>query len=300
MENQTLANKKLEIRYPNFKIGYVFSFLSFIGFLMIFLTVRGIVIDPAGISINYLAVICFAGLIYWCRCVYCIHRILKKISGGEIPCAPSQAVLHLLIPLYNIYWSFVWIRNIARCLGKYQHDKKVKVFVSGLFLAFSVMAPLYFFPVFLLGSVLVFSYLVKNIRETVAFDEAGQQTIAANVSKWQAQPKNTSRRTGKLLVIIAVVIILIAFCNLPRITTYPVFREGLRLVPLLEDYKKQRGTYPDRLEQLGIEIKYYGQGALGIRYRTTDEGSEFILGCSGIWTSREVYDSKTKTWKHLD
>ena len=72
----------------------------------------------------------------------------------------------------------------------------------------------------------------------------------------------------KKIATIVVVILLLGFSSLPHITLLPVYKEGVRLVPLLEDYKNQHGTYPDNLNQLGIEIKYDEKTGVvfGIKY----------------------------------
>ena len=81
---------------------------------------------------------------------------------------------------------------------------------------------------------------------------------------------------------------------------FPVYKEGVRLVAAIEQYKAQHGSYPADLAQLGQPIKYDDKGWRGIRYMPLENGSEFGLTCYGIWTAREVYNSKTKQWRSLN
>jgi hypothetical protein len=111
---------------------------------------------------------------------------------------------------------------------------------------------------------------------------------------------NEGKMTKKPLIIIGIIILLFGFGSLPRILSFPVYREGIKLVELIEKYKIAYGTYPVSLEQLGQKIKYDDKGWRGIRYAAYEEGNEFGLTCYGLWALREVYSSKTKEWKALN
>ncbi len=98
----------------------------------------------------------------------------------------------------------------------------------------------------------------------------------------------------------------IATCSIPRLTLFPVFREGNRLIPLIEKYREERGSYPDSLDQLGVKLQFGKSEFRGIDYRVNEDRTEFILVCfafgrtGGFGGTREVYNSTTEYWRTLD
>ncbi len=98
----------------------------------------------------------------------------------------------------------------------------------------------------------------------------------------------------------------IATCSIPRLTLFPVYREGTRLIPLIEKYKEERGSYPDSLDQLGVKLQFGKSEFRGIDYRVNEDRTEFILVCfafgrtGGLGGIREVYNSTTEYWRTLD
>ncbi len=102
------------------------------------------------------------------------------------------------------------------------------------------------------------------------------------------------------------VLLVIATCSLPRLTLFPVFREGNRLIPLIEKYREERGSYPDSLDQLGVKLQFGKSEFRGIDYRVNEDRTEFILVClafgrsGGFGGTREVYNSTTEYWRTLD
>jgi len=103
----------------------------------------------------------------------------------------------------------------------------------------------------------------------------------------------------KAIIITIIVLAVLILPALPRMFLFPVYREGIRLVQLIENYKNSYGTYPADLGLLGTEIKFNNQGWRGIRYVTSGGGRDFSLTCYGIGNLREVYSSKTKQWNSL-
>lgn len=109
-------------------------------------------------------------------------------------------------------------------------------------------------------------------------------------------------RTGRM-VAAGVLLLVFGIAIAPQVLLFPVYREGIRLVPLLEQYKRQHGTYPARLEDLGVKIRYPSPGIRGIRYTPFEDGKEFGLVCfvdrPGTTNLREVYSSKTNKWSPM-
>jgi len=275
--------------YPNLRIGFVYAVLSLSWWL-----IKSRINSPlAGIIIF----LCVAGFIYLYWCIFRIHRIMERITGGKISYTSSQAVVYLFIPFFNICWAFVWISRIAKSLSEIQGSKKIKIFFPGLLLSvsLSIWALSYFFPLSLFGSFLVLSYLIRKIKETVAFDAAGAKTIAVNTLQSDSRQK-TKKHFFWGLIKIAGVILLLVFISLPRLLLLPVQREGVKLVPLIENYKIEHGIYPESLSQLGVKVRHSER----MRYKIDSNGTEFVLVCLGGWTTREVYKSVTGKWESIN
>lgn len=112
--------------------------------------------------------------------------------------------------------------------------------------------------------------------------------------------KEADIKNKRLIKILVIVVLLVGLVSLPRTLLLPVYREGVRIVKILADYKDEHGVYPDSLERLGVEIKYDAEGWRGIRYITSEDGNEFRLTCyCGLGNLREVYSSETKQWSTL-
>ncbi len=289
-ENQSAVTEETRLVYPNLRIGYILAVFVCVGLLGGLMHLK----DFEGV-----AAIAFLGAaLYWCWCVLRTHRIMKKITGGEFALDASQAVFYFLIPILNIFWGFIWAGRIARFLNKFRADKKIKGWIPGLVFAVSFVAFFCFFPLFVFGIFWALSYLVDNIKETVELDKAGAGVLLANISKWEIQPRK--RKNVLLRVVrISVAVLVLCFLSAPWMMLLPVYREGAKLVPLIEDYKVKHGVYPDTLEQLGVKIKYAEPDSRGMRYTTYDGGKSFGLVCfanlPGI-TLKEVYSSTAKKW----
>ena len=90
----------------------------------------------------------------------------------------------------------------------------------------------------------------------------------------------------------------------PYVITGVASREASRLIPVLESYKSQHGVYPERLEELGVPLKYKDQGLWGVRYGVMEDRKDFWISCFSVTPSpfqlRRVYRSKTRTWETID
>lgn len=287
--NNSINTEILGLKYPDLRIGFVFAALSLSWWL-----IKSQINSPlAGIIIF----LCVAGFIYLYWCIFRIHQIMKKITGGKISYSPSQTVVYLFIPLFNNFWAFVWLSRIARALNELQVSKKTKVILPGLVfsVSLSIWILTYLFPLSLFSNFLVLFYIVKNIKETVAFDAAGAKKIALNTLQPDLR-QGTKKHFFWGLIKIAVFILFLVFASLPRLLLYPVQREGMKLVPIIENYNKEHGIYPDTLNQLGGQIRYGER----MYYETDDKKTWFMLVCRGGWTTRVVYKSVIGKWESID
>lgn len=69
--------------------------------------------------------------------------------------------------------------------------------------------------------------------------------------------------------------------------------EGKKIIKLIENYKNDYKTYPEKLEQLGVMIRYYPQ------YSKKDN-QRYILVYKIFGFLRWSYDPTIKKWKILD
>lgn len=132
--------------------------------------------------------------------------------------------------------------------------------------------------------------------------------IALIWSLWREKPlpEPVTPRRARISVFLKAVMIglmLMPF-GCPYIVTGSLAREASRLIPLLESYKAQYGTYPERLEDLGVPLKHNDRGLWGIRYGPMEDRKDFWLSCFSATPSpfqlRRVYHSKTRTWEIID
>jgi hypothetical protein len=62
----------------------------------------------------YLFLPAFIGAVYWLVCVYQYHVVMNHIPGWQHPISPAKAVGFHFIPIYNFYWVFKWLLEIAQ------------------------------------------------------------------------------------------------------------------------------------------------------------------------------------------
>ncbi len=116
-----------------------------------------------------------------------------------------------------------------------------------------------------------------------------------------ASKPSPTRSMVKRLIGASLVMLVIGTCSAPRIALFPVFQEGNKLIPLIEDYKKANGSYPESLDRLGVDLRFDSTGSRRLEYYLIEEGQDFILWCSAFgFLARDVYDSRTKRWRSLD
>lgn len=131
--------------------------------------------------------------------------------------------------------------------------------------------------------------------------------IALIWSLWREKPlpegaPKRSKLSGFLRAVMIALMLTPLSC--PYVVTGVISRDAARIIPLLENYKAQRGAYPKGLEELGVPIKYDDRGVWGMRYGVSDDGKEFWLACYSITPSpfqlRRVYRSATREWETID
>jgi hypothetical protein len=131
--------------------------------------------------------------------------------------------------------------------------------------------------------------------------EGRTMKVGVNSAQVEDDPVRLEKVANRFVIVLLAISVL-AFLGVPHMRALEARKEGMKLVGLLEDYKREHGTYPDRLEELGVAIKFGNEGARGIRYGTHNENAAFTLACFGripltFLEVRDVYSSETKDWK---
>ena len=65
-------------------------------------------------------------LAYWLFCIHRLHWVIAEITNNKYPISPGKASGFHLIPIYNLYWSFKWPRELGRFL-RIESDRKTQV-----------------------------------------------------------------------------------------------------------------------------------------------------------------------------
>ena len=118
--------------------------------------------------------------VYWCFCVFRIHKILWEVSSGQYPITPGQAVGFQFIPLYNWYWFFKWTGELANAVNHLLGAKKITPWVPGLALLLSAGVARIIDPgLGLIVSFAVADYLARNLKAAIQGMELPIQDYAA-------------------------------------------------------------------------------------------------------------------------
>jgi len=73
-----------------------------------------------------------------------------------------------------------------------------------------------------------------------------------------------------------------------------IYKEGPKIVKIIEEYKVKNKTYPETLQQAGVK------SILSPMYFRNKEEARFTLMYSIFAFARRYYDSENKVWKGMD
>ncbi len=121
-----------------------------------------------GIPPLYLFLVSFVGGVYWFVCIHRYHVILANVPGWKHPISPARAVGFHFIPFYNLYWIFVWPKEIAKFVNQRLRAPVMKPVTVGVSILGALVLRL-FDPGF--GLILLFlpmSYISECLRRAFA------------------------------------------------------------------------------------------------------------------------------------
>jgi hypothetical protein len=104
-------------KLPMVWIGYLLGFAT-IAAEFIALDLHPELAKQGGIPPLYLFLVNFVGGVYWFVCIHRYHVILAHVPGWKHPISPARAVGFHFIPFYNLYWIFVWPKEIAKFVNE--------------------------------------------------------------------------------------------------------------------------------------------------------------------------------------
>lgn len=99
---------------PKIWIGYVIGVITLIAEAVAVSLHPEIASGTPIVPPLYLFLPAFVGGVYWFVCVYRYHVVMNHIPGWRHPVSPGRAVGYHFIPIYNFYWLFKWLQEIAR------------------------------------------------------------------------------------------------------------------------------------------------------------------------------------------
>ena len=111
-------------------------------------------------------------------------RTLLNIRKENRCATPNQSWL-LLVPFFNIYWNFAYMRRMVDSLNNEFYDRQVAVeenptekygyFFAGTFLAYNFPLPLFYsFVVFILSIIALVIYIAKVNEYKKILEQAGK------------------------------------------------------------------------------------------------------------------------------
>jgi len=72
-----------------------------------------------------IALLSLAGWIYWLVCIGWLHATIDETTAGKHPIKPGKAVWGHFIPLYNVFWVFIWSNAIARFVRSHAGSRMI-------------------------------------------------------------------------------------------------------------------------------------------------------------------------------
>lgn len=199
-----------DIKFPKIWPGYILALL----FLLF--EVGEAILNPQASQEKYTwwtVLFWLIGLVYWCICVYNLHKTIFKITDSHYPITPGQAVGYGFIPFYNLYWFFKWPSEIIGMVNSRIGTKKFKAWTPGLFLLLFTLAGRVDGTIWLVGTFAVLSYLIRRIKISL--------TIQPEIMPYTDKITRLSKGTRIILICIILIPILallaaIAIPNLLR------------------------------------------------------------------------------------
>jgi len=160
--------------FPRTWVGYLMGVATMITQIVAISLHPELANQPFVVPPLYMFLAYFISLVYWLVCVHQYHVLLRAASNGEYSIKPLKASLYTLIPIFNLYWSFKWPRELTYFVNGRLGAPLMKPGRTGFAAAFAFLA-------FVLdrgfGMILLFwiaSYLSRCLRLALAVEPGSQ------------------------------------------------------------------------------------------------------------------------------
>lgn len=179
--------------FPNLVAGYILAGLTFITSLGLSLKLTpGLsALLGGGTFVFFLA-----GFVWFCICIYKIHKVLLSMADSCYPISPARAVGFGFIPFYNLYWIFKWPGEIIHFVSSRSGIATWSAWVPGILLLLSSVADRVVGGLGLLVDFMVLSYLVRILKQSLS------------VSPQPEPYKSQTRDSGVMIAVIVSVCII--------------------------------------------------------------------------------------------
>ena len=152
------------LNFPNLAVGYV---LAAVLFLIRFGIFGASTSGLRGVLALTTSLLALGGYVYWCICIYQIHKILWNMADNVYPISPGRAVGFTFIPFYNLYWMFKWPSEIIHFVRSRSDIKTWAAGVPGILLLLATIAPWIVGGLGFLLSFVALSYLVHILKQSL-------------------------------------------------------------------------------------------------------------------------------------
>ena len=152
------------------------------------------------------------GLVYWCVCVYKIHKAILEMTDNHYPISPARAVGFMFIPFYNLYWIFKWPGEIVSMVNTRVGEKKRSLWVPGvILLVSSLLGRAIDGSIWLFAGFGVLGYLIRSLKKCQEKQEG------------PVPYKDTTTKLSTGAIIAIVVIVSVLFISLLAAVAIPTF-----------------------------------------------------------------------------
>ncbi len=99
--------------FPRIWVGYLMGVATLLTEMVAISLHPELAKEPLLVPPLYLFLANFVSMVYWLVCVHQYHVVLKAATNRAYAITPLKAALYTLIPIFGLYWSFKWPRDLA-------------------------------------------------------------------------------------------------------------------------------------------------------------------------------------------
>lgn len=124
--------------FPKIWIGYIIAAVLAIASIVDIFTQSGYGMRQQTWSLIFRVLV----IIYYCICVYKLHKIIAIATDNRHPITPVKAVGFHFIPFFNFYWFVKWPNEIANFVNAQKPEKPMLKGLGGIVILISIILSL--------------------------------------------------------------------------------------------------------------------------------------------------------------